>query len=351
MAATMESDVMNPEQNPKRIFKIILRVLLLVMALAGVFVVSFLVTLSIKADNPREIVASMFATEAERRRKMLSDLEEERRIQRNLAELEREKAAEKKSTDAQSKEEPPVEEPTEEKSEPKSEPKPEDRKVEDTSWAKKIARLRSIKAAVNEQIAEREHYVPLEEIPRSLRQAIVAVEDTRFYSHKGFDPEGIARATVVNVEAGHIEEGGSTITQQLVKNLFLTHEQSFTRKVEEILLAINMERNFTKDEILELYLNTIYFGSNFYGIYEAAMGYFGKEPWELTLAESTMLAGLPQAPSLYSPYVDFMAAKNRQLIVIQAMVRANLLSDREAERARVDAIRLVADGDEDELYD
>lgn len=338
---------MSQEQNPKRVFKIILRVLILALALAGVFVVSFLVTLSIKADNPREIVTLMFATEEERRRKVLSDLEEERRIRRNLAELEREKKSEEEQPTV---EQPPIEPPTiEDKTiEDKT---IEDKKVEDTSWSKKIARLRSIKAAVNEKIADREHYVPLEEIPRSLRQAIVAVEDTRFYSHKGFDPEGIARATVVNVEAGQIEEGGSTITQQLVKNLFLTQEQSFTRKVEEILLAINLERNFTKDEILELYLNTIYFGSNFYGIYEAAEGYFGKEPWELTLAESAMLAGLPQAPSLYSPYVDFMAAKNRQLTVIQAMVRAKVLSEREAERARVDSIRLVEDGSNEAAYD
>ena len=340
---------MNPEQNPKRIFQIILRVLVLALALAGVFVMSFLITLSIKTDNPREILTMMFATEEERRRKVLSDLEEERRMRRNLAELEEERSTEgatdDRSVDESTVEHPPIEEPTVE------EPKVEEPKVESPSWAKKIARLRSIKAAVNERIADREHYVLLEDIPRSLRQAIVAVEDTRFYSHKGFDPEGIARATVVNVEAGRIEEGGSTITQQLVKNLFLTQDQSFTRKVEEILLAINMERNFTKDEILELYLNTIYFGSNFYGIYEAAEGYFGKEPWELTLAESAMLAGVPQAPSLYSPYVDFMAAKNRQLVVIQAMVRANVLSEREAERARVDAIKLVADGDEDALYD
>lgn len=343
---------MNPEQNPRRVFQIILRLLVLAMAMAGVFVMSFLITLSMKADNPREILTMMFATEEERRRKVLSDLEEERRVRRNLAEFDRQQS---ESTVEEPKvEEPKVEHPTEDRSteEPKVEaPTVEEKKVEDTSWSKKIARLRSIKSAVNERIAERAHYVPLEDIPRSLRQAIVAVEDTRFYSHKGFDPEGIARATVVNVEAGRIEEGGSTITQQLVKNLFLTQDQSFTRKIEEFLLAINMERNFSKDEILELYLNTIYFGSNFYGIYEAAEGYFGKEPWELTLAESTMLAGLPQAPSLYSPYVDFMAAKNRQLVVIQAMVRANVLSEREAERARVDAIKLVADGDEDELYD
>ena len=298
---------------------------MLAAAMAGVFVVSFLVTLSMKTDNPREVLKVMFSTDA-------------RSSKPKTPPKPKPKVEEKKS-------EAPVEEsPSEEKTES------EERSI-DPAWAEKLDRLKAIRASVDERISAREHYVPLEEIPRSLRQAIVAVEDTRFYSHKGFDPEGIARATVVNVEAGQIEEGGSTITQQLVKNLFLTQEQSFTRKIEEIFLAIKLEKNFTKDEILELYLNTIYFGSNFYGIYEAAEGYFGKEPWELTLAESAMLAGLPQAPSIYSPYVDFMAAKNRQLTVIRAMVRANVLTEREAERARVDSIRLVEDAADDVTYD
>ena len=318
-----------------RALKIIFRLLILILAMAGVFIASFLITLSIKSDNPREIVAMMFASTEERRQKMLSDLEEERRRQRNLAELEQ-KNSSKDDSDQQKTESAPTE-----VAQPDNDKNVEPPKNNSASWSKKIARLRSIKDAVNEQIKDKEHYVPLEEIPRSLRQAIVAIEDSRFYSHKGFDPSGIARATVVNVEAGKIEEGASTITQQLVKNLFLTQEQSFTRKIEEILLAINLEKNFSKDEILELYLNTIYFGAGFYGVYDASEGYFGKEPWELTLAESTMLAGLPQAPSLYSPYVDFMAAKNRQLLVIQAMVKANILTEREAERARVESIQLV----------
>ncbi|MBR2179558.1 MAG: transglycosylase domain-containing protein [Selenomonadaceae bacterium] len=205
----------------------------------------------------------------------------------------------------------------------------------------KIKRLRSIKQAVNEEMLDKEHYVVLEEIPLSLRRAIIAVEDSHFYSHSGFDLSGIARAAIVNFEAGHIEEGGSTITQQLVKNLFLSQEQSFTRKAEELLLALDMERNFTKDEILELYFNTIYFGSNFYGIYDAAKGYFGVEPKDLTIAESAMLAGLPNAPSVYSPYVDYMLAKKRQLVVIDAMVKANILTKSEAEKVKVDTIILA----------
>lgn len=344
---------------PKRTLTVIGRFFLLLTALTAVFCISFFVTLSIKTDNPMQVIHdSFFATTEEKRRKMFSDLEEERRRRRNTAELERQKeesgqskeetdrieeSNETRSSETRSDETQPSDTQSGERANETQSGGDQKNKFAGSSLSDKIDRLTSIKTAVNERIKEKEHYVRLEDIPRSLRQAIVAVEDSRFYSHRGFDPEGIARATVVNVEAGQIEEGASTITQQLVKNLFLTQEQSFTRKVEEILLAINLERNFSKDEILELYLNTIYFGSNFYGVYEAAEGYFGKEPSELTLAESAMLAGLPNAPSLYSPYVDFMLAKKRQLVVINAMVRANILTDREAERARVETINLVDD--------
>lgn len=210
----------------------------------------------------------------------------------------------------------------------------------EVSIGEKISRIMDVEAAVNEKIRGIRHYVPLRDMPYRLAQAVIAVEDARFYSHQGFDVTGIARAAVVNVEAGQIEEGASTITQQLVKNLFLSSDQTFTRKVEEILLAINVERHFDKNKILEIYLNSIYFGSNFYGIYEAAQGYFGKEPRDLTVAESTMLAGLPNAPSVYSPYVNYMLAKKRQLVVIDAMVRAHLLTNYEAEKARIEEIVL-----------
>ena len=198
-----------------------------------------------------------------------------------------------------------------------------------------------IESAVNNRVKSIPNYVALKDISRELQNAIIAVEDTRFYSHSGFDVEGIARAAVVNVEAGQIEEGASTITQQLVKNMFLSSEQSFTRKAEELLLAMNIERHFSKDKIMELYLNTIYFGSNFYGVYAASQGYFGKDPKDLTIGEATMLAGLPNAPSLYSPYVDFMLAKKRQLVVINAMTRTHLLNERDAENARIEEIVLI----------
>ena len=315
------------ESGTKRVFRIIFRASILLTAMATVFAASFCVTAALKSDRPVDIIKYIFASEKER-----------------LAIREKFAPIETATNDKETAEIPKVETPKLETSKLETTAEPQsEHKIVRTSLKAKLERLKSIEAAVAEKLKNNEHYVPLDEIPRSLRQAIVAVEDSRFYSHKGLDPSGIARATIVNVEAGQIEEGGSTITQQLAKNLFLTQEQSFTRKLEEIMLAINLERHFSKDEILEMYLNTIYFGSNFYGVYEAAMGYFGKEPSELTLAESAMLAGLPQAPSAYSPYVDYMLAKKRQLTVLSAMVRANILTEKEADRARVDTITLLDD--------
>lgn len=204
----------------------------------------------------------------------------------------------------------------------------------------RLNRLVFIKRAVNSRINQ-ENYVKLRDIPKSLQEAIIAVEDNRFYSHHGFDVEGIARAALVNLQYGQIEEGASTITQQLVKNLFLSHEQSFGRKAEELLIALDIEANYSKDEILELYLNTIYYGSNFYGIRDASQGYFGKAPKNLQLPEAAMLAGLPNAPSLYSPYVDFMMAKKRQFIVIDAMVRCGYIDEATAESAKIKPIYLA----------
>lgn len=210
----------------------------------------------------------------------------------------------------------------------------------DDTISERLSRIIFLKRAVNSRL-DRSHYIRIDEIPTSMQQAIVAVEDKRFYDHHGFDIEGIMRATLVNLQQGEIDEGASTITQQLVKNLFLTHERSFGRKAEEILLSLAMEFNYSKDEILEMYLNTIYYGSNFYGIEEAAEGYFGKRPSELQLPEAAMLAGLPNAPSLYSPYVDFMMAKKRQFVVLDAMVRAGYIDKTIAEDAKIKPIYLA----------
>ena len=208
------------------------------------------------------------------------------------------------------------------------------------STSDRINRFFFIKRAVDSRI-DHDHYVKLRDIPESMQQAIVAVEDTRFYSHHGFDIQGIMRATLVNIQYGQIEEGASTITQQLVKNLFLSNEQSYGRKAEELLLALDLEANYSKDEILELYLNTIYYGSNFYGIGPAAEGYFGKKPAALQLPESAMLAGLPNAPSLYSPYVYFLMAKKRQFIVIDAMEHSGYIDESTAASAKIKPIYLA----------
>lgn len=198
-------------------------------------------------------------------------------------------------------------------------------------------RLVSLRSAVEDKLSKT-HYAKLAQISLSLQQAVIAVEDARFYTHMGVDPEGVLRAGLVNLQAGHIEEGGSTITQQLVKNLFLSHAQSFGRKAEELALALDMEVCYSKEEILELYLNTIYFGSGFTGITQASMGYFAKLPAELTLAESALLAGLPNAPSLLSPYVDYEAAKHRQAVVLERMVRCGYINPSLAETARKEAL-------------
>lgn len=212
--------------------------------------------------------------------------------------------------------------------------------MESNSTLNRLERVFFLKQAVNARINSA-NYVKLQDIPESMQQAVVAVEDRKFYNHWGFDMEGIFRASLVNLQYGQVREGASTITQQLVKNLFLSQEQTMGRKAEEFVLAMDMELNYSKDEILELYLNTIYFGSGYYGIKEASEGYFGKEPAMLALPESAMLAGIPNAPSLYSPYVDFMLAKKRQFIVLDAMTAAGYLRESVADDAKIKPIYLA----------
>ena len=154
-----------------------------------------------------------------------------------------------------------------------------------------------------EQVRAQEGYTPLNQLPTLYPQAVVAVEDRRFYDHNGVDPIAIARAVWVNLRTGSLAEGGSTLTQQLAKNLYFTQEKKFTRKVAEVFTAWDLERRYTKDEILELYINSIYYGEGYYGIYSASRGYFGKDPAEMTDYECTLLAGVPNAPSVYAPTV------------------------------------------------
>jgi len=190
---------------------------------------------------------------------------------------------------------------------------------------------------ITELHVERRIFVPLAQIPQSLRDAIIATEDRRFYSHWGIDPIGIARAVVQNYRRGRVVEGGSTITQQLTKVLFLTPDKSLERKLKEAVLAIELERRYSKDRILEMYLNQIYFGHGAYGVEAAARTYFGKAVSELSVRESALLAGLPRAPTSYSPFDHASAAKLRREIVLRRLVEFGTIKEPDAKRlARTD---------------
>src|SRR5512132_3947220 len=179
---------------------------------------------------------------------------------------------------------------------------------------------------------ERRIFVPLAHIPQTLRDAIIATEDRRFYSHFGVDPIGIARAVWQNYRRGRIVEGGSTITQQLTKVLFLTPDKSLDRKMKEAILALELERRYSKDRILEMYLNQIYFGHGAYGVEAAARTYFGKSVSELNVREAALIAGLPRAPTSYSPFDHADAAKRRREVVLRRMVDYGALKDADAKR-------------------
>lgn len=179
-----------------------------------------------------------------------------------------------------------------------------------------------------------------QDLPPHLAQAIIAIEDRRFYQHWGVDIRGILRAGWRNSQAGGTREGGSTITQQLARLMFLSPERTFRRKTQEALLAVWLEGQLTKEEILLRYLNTAYFGAGAYGVDAAAKRYFGKKASELSLAESAMLAGLVRAPSQLAPTRNFGGAKERQETVLQAMVDTKAISAAEAETARAQPVKL-----------
>ena len=169
--------------------------------------------------------------------------------------------------------------------------------------------------------------ISINDVPAHLPQAFIAIEDRRFYGHFGIDPIGIARALVTNVMTGATVQGGSTITQQLAKNLFLTQERTAARKIQEAILALWLERHYSKDELLELYMNRVYFGAGAYGVEAAARRYFDKTASELTLAESAMLAGLVQAPSRLAPTRNPRAARDRASLVLAAMADQGFIDE------------------------
>jgi membrane peptidoglycan carboxypeptidase len=189
---------------------------------------------------------------------------------------------------------------------------------------------------IEEAVQERTNdidWVPITEIPIEMQQALLAIEDHNFYSHGAIDIDGILRAALVNITAGEVVQGGSTITQQLTKNLFLSQEQTLSRKAEEALLALVMEQHYSKDQLLEIYFNTTYFGAGATGLKAAALTYFAKQPQELQLAECAVIASLPYAPSALNPLENPEGCKKRQLLVLQTMVKRGYIGTTLAEKA------------------
>ena len=188
--------------------------------------------------------------------------------------------------------------------------------------------------------SEQTQSVDLDSLPDYVPAAFIAVEDRRFYHHPGFDPIGMVRAIVANMRAGRVVQGGSTLTQQLAKNLFLTPDQTMKRKIQEIMLAVWMELRFTKEEILTLYLNRVYFGAGAYGIEAAAQRYFDKSARELTIGEAALLAGLLKAPSRYSPLSETERAAGRADVVLNEMEEAGVITAEQREAAVLEPVRV-----------
>ncbi len=182
--------------------------------------------------------------------------------------------------------------------------------------------------------------VGLDKISPSLKRAVLAIEDSYYYSHQGINPAGIGRAFLANFQAGQTVQGGSTVTMQLVKNLFLSPERTISRKLVEVVLALRIEQIFEKNEIFELYLNQVYWGHNTYGVETAAQSYFNKSAKDLTLGESAMMAGLIQAPESFSPFLDYELAKERQGLVLFRMKQLGWITAQEVEEAKAQSLKL-----------
>lgn len=181
-----------------------------------------------------------------------------------------------------------------------------------------------------EEITTKEDYTPFDQLSKNYVNAVIAVEDHRFYDHGAIDPIGIARAFYTNIRDGQFDEGGSTITQQVAKNVVFNQDKTLLRKLGEIFAAHDLEKNYSKDEIFAFYVNSSYFGDGYYSIYEASQGYYKKDPKDLNLSEASMLAGVPNAPSVYAPTVNPDLAKKRQKHVLAKMVEYGYITQEEA---------------------
>ncbi len=196
---------------------------------------------------------------------------------------------------------------------------------------------------------ESKQWVSLKNISQYVKDATIYTEDKHFYQHNGFDYLRIAKASMINISQGKTTQGASTITQQYAKNLFLDFDKTWKRKWEEMWYTIRIENDYSKDEILEGYLNTINYGHGMYGIENAAQFYFNKSAQDLSLAEASMITGIPKSPSNYSPLVDFETAKKRQNLVLSALVQNNIITEEEKEKAYNEELNLVGKKDEQEL--
>ena len=184
-------------------------------------------------------------------------------------------------------------------------------------------------AEVIEELQDKENYTQYRDVPEIYYKALVAVEDRRFYKHNGFDIIGSARAIYNDIKAWELLEGGSTISQQLAKNLYFPQDNTLRRKIAEIFMAMKIEREYEKEDVLEFYVNGIYYGSGYYSIYDASMGYFDKEPKDMTDYECTLLVGIPNAPSVYSLNNRPDLARQRQKKVIDCMVEVEYITEDE----------------------
>lgn len=204
-----------------------------------------------------------------------------------------------------------------------------------SSAMERVRRVYHFKESLEAKV-DRKQFVSSKDIPDMMKKAIVATEDRRFYDHGALDLVSVTRALVTNYMAGQTLEGGSTIAQQTVKNIFLSQDRTLARKIEELALAVRLEKNYTKDEILELYLNTIYFGHGAYGIKDAARIYFGKDVKDLNVSQCAMLAGLPQAPSVYDPITHPEEGIRRMAVVLTLMAQQEYISSEDAMKAAED---------------
>ncbi len=186
-------------------------------------------------------------------------------------------------------------------------------------------------------IKEKENYIELENVPKMYIDAVICVEDHRFYKHNGIDIIAIGRAFVNDVKALRLVEGGSTITQQLSKNIYFTQDKNFTRKIAEVFMAFKIEKNYEKKEILELYINTLYFGDGYNNLEEACEGYFNKSLDKISDGEAILLAGIPNAPSVYVPTKNPELAQKRQTQIIYKMIKYKYITKDKAEELLTEA--------------